>query len=65
MKSIDFKSLLIGILGTALELDEQFQLDAFCFSDRIIAVRLTFTIFLQPIDIRYNNQLISFRDSKF
>jgi hypothetical protein len=31
----------------------------------IIAVRLTFTIFLQPIDIRYNNQLISFRDSKF
>ena len=36
MKSIDFKNLLIGILGTALELDEQFQLDAFCFSDRII-----------------------------
>jgi len=31
----------------------------------LIAVRLTFTIFLQPIDIRYNNQLISFRDSKF
>ncbi len=31
----------------------------------IIAVRLTFTIFLQHIDIRYNNQLISFRDSKF
>ena len=31
----------------------------------IIAVRLTFTLFLQPIDIRYNNQLISFRDSKF
>jgi hypothetical protein len=30
-----------------------------------IAVRLTFTIFLQHIDIRYNNQLISFRDSKF
>ena len=36
MKSIDFKSLLIGILGTALELDEQFQLDTFCFSNRII-----------------------------
>mgnify|MGYP001272331078 CR=1 FL=1 len=36
MKSIDIKSLLIGILGTALEEDEQFQLDAFCFSDRII-----------------------------
>ena len=31
----------------------------------IIAVRLTFTLFLQPIDIRYNNQLISFWDSKF
>ena len=35
------------------------------FIQYIIAVRLTFTIFLQPIDIRYNNQLISFRDSKF
>ena len=34
-------------------------------SIEIIAVRLTFTIFLQHIDIRYNNQLISFRDSKF
>jgi hypothetical protein len=35
MKSIDFKSLFIGILGTALEEDEQFLLDEFCFSDRI------------------------------
>ena len=29
MKSIDFKSLLIGIHGTALEEDEQFQLDVY------------------------------------
>ena len=36
MKSIELKSLLIGILGTAVEEDEQFQLDSFCFSDKII-----------------------------
>ncbi len=40
------------------------RLDSF-FILFFIAVRLTFTIFLQHIDIRYNNQLISFRDSKF